>query len=43
MLNRKQRLDLLSAVPLERRHEKDFEAAFGENPEDVTLLTAGVG
>lgn len=38
VLNRQQRLDLLSAVPLERRHEKDFEAAFGENPEDARLL-----
>ena len=37
VLNRQRRLDLLSAVPLERRHDKDFEAAFGENPEDVTL------
>jgi len=38
VLNRQRRLDMLSAVPLDRRHGKDFEAAFGENLDDVQLL-----
>lgn len=38
MSNRQRRLDLLSAVPLDRREWKDFEAAFGDNPDDVPWL-----
>ena len=39
-LNRQRRLDMLSAVPLDRRHGKDFEAAFGENPDDAPWMQA---
>ena len=39
---RQRRLDLLSTVPLERRKGKDFEAAFGENPEDAARSLFGV-
>lgn len=40
VLNRQRRLDMLSAVPLDRRHGKDFEAAFGENLDDAPWMPA---